>query len=800
MTPRAAKGSWRELRPLALVLGLLFGAAALVLLRAQPPAAVAKSAPVEQFSSERALDVLRALLADGKPHPVGSPANKRLRQRLVKHLETLGYAPELQRGLASGHGATTHIVNIIAQLPGTAPGPADAVLLAAHYDSVAAGPGAGDDGAGVAALLEVARALKRGPPLKRSVVLLLDDGEEAGLLGAKVFMRQHPLAKRIGVAINVEARGSSGASLMFEMSRGNIALVRALARGLSRPSTSSLFSAVYERLPNDTDLTVFRRWGVAGFNFGFIDNVAHYHTPLDTLANLDEASLQHQGQNALQMVRSLAAGDVPLARAEPFSTHPRQDADRAVWFDLLGLALIWWPAAWSKWLAVLALLLIAGSALLHRRRTSDYSWGATAICGGLVVPVVIVAAAIGFAVVGLLQASSAARMPWQAHPWPATLALWIGSFGSVALAAALVARRYPLWVRYHGIFGLWAVATLAVALLLPAASHLFLVPALAAGIVGLVAALALKPWERPAEQEASGCPTPPAAWSSWLLALVPGAIAALMWLRVAHGLRIAVGVEAHPGIVATTVLPFIMVLPVLAEVRAPRRRWWPAALSGALLVAATLLAAALPAYSATHPQRMSIAYVQRAKPAPAKWLVDASWGAIGEPLRRAAALGALQPSPLRLFGVTKIAMGPAPSLDTPLPTLDLIDEKKGPDKYIRRRVFARLRSRRGAHVMGLLVPPNVPLRSVRLGKWPLALRRLRGSWWKDHKLFMLLSVPAEGLRLELLFGDDKKHQLELLDVLHGLPPEAKALLDARGAAAVPSQSGDLSVLVARTEI
>ena len=36
----------------------------------------------------------------------------------------------------------------------------DVVLLAAHYDSVGAGPGASDDGMGMATLLEIARAIR----------------------------------------------------------------------------------------------------------------------------------------------------------------------------------------------------------------------------------------------------------------------------------------------------------------------------------------------------------------------------------------------------------------------------------------------------------------------------------------------------------------------------------------------------------------------------------------------------------------------------------------------------------------
>src|SRR5690606_24624220 len=83
------------------------------------------------------------------------------------------------------------VENILALLPGTGTEPG--VLLASHYDSVAAGPGAGDAGAGVAAILEVARALRTQPALPRSVWFLIGDGEELGLLSAEAFVREPEL-------------------------------------------------------------------------------------------------------------------------------------------------------------------------------------------------------------------------------------------------------------------------------------------------------------------------------------------------------------------------------------------------------------------------------------------------------------------------------------------------------------------------------------------------------------------------------------------------------------------------------
>ena len=67
------------------------------------------------------------------------------------------------------------------------PATGKAVLLNAHYDSTPVGPGAADDGIGVATLLEVASIL-RNAPLKRPVILLFNEGEELGLIGARAFL------------------------------------------------------------------------------------------------------------------------------------------------------------------------------------------------------------------------------------------------------------------------------------------------------------------------------------------------------------------------------------------------------------------------------------------------------------------------------------------------------------------------------------------------------------------------------------------------------------------------------------
>src|SRR5690606_34312805 len=224
----------------------------------------------------------------------------------------------------AGRGAIARVHNVVARIEGRSPGPA--VLLAAHYDSVPAGPGASDDGVAVAAMLETARALLAGPRPERPVILLIDDGEELGLFGARAFCAEHPWARDVAAVLNFEARGTGGPSLMFETAGGDLDLLRRAASVLSRPMTGSAFAAVYRTMPNDTDLTVFRAHGLAGLNFAFLGGGRRYHTPLDDLAHADPGSMQHHGEQMLALTRALANGP-------PVDTSP----DRcALFFDVLG--------------------------------------------------------------------------------------------------------------------------------------------------------------------------------------------------------------------------------------------------------------------------------------------------------------------------------------------------------------------------------------------------------------------------------------------------------------------------------
>lgn len=86
--------------------------------------------------------------------------------------------------------------NLLARLPGTAR-PDETIMVSAHWDAYGTGepdaagrvvrPGANDDALGMAGVLEIARLLKAGPPLERSVVFAAWTAEESGLLGSQAY-------------------------------------------------------------------------------------------------------------------------------------------------------------------------------------------------------------------------------------------------------------------------------------------------------------------------------------------------------------------------------------------------------------------------------------------------------------------------------------------------------------------------------------------------------------------------------------------------------------------------------------
>jgi hypothetical protein len=319
------------------------------------------------------------------------------------------------------------------------------VLLAAHYDSVPAGPGASDDGAGVAAVIEIARALKSTAVPRHSIIILIDDGEEAGLLGARVFVAESPWAKDVRAAVNLEARGTSGPSMMFETGTANYWAVKLYSQHASRPAASSIFYQAYKQLPNDTDFTVFKASGYQGANFAFIGDVNHYHTQLDNFANADPGSLQHHGDNALPMVLALANSDL---------TSP--PVREAVFFDLFERGVVMWPAGWSLPVAIVALILLLFQVgwLIAKNRLLP-----SALLWGFVnwLAIFVTTGVLALILQTILHATGVTPTNWLAHPLPLQIAFWCLAISVVTVLSLAFESRTGYWGLWAGVWIWWTL-------------------------------------------------------------------------------------------------------------------------------------------------------------------------------------------------------------------------------------------------------------------------------------------------------------------------------------------------------
>lgn len=602
----------------------LGGSLALALLIAvltlQSPRPVPASAPATDFSAERAMADVREIAQ--RPHPVGSADHARVRTVLLQRMAALGLQTSTQTGPLSpeavqrierngGSAAGLELTNLIGVLPGRDPR-LPAVALMAHYDTVPTSAGAADDSAGVAAILETVRAIRARGPADRTLVVLLTDGEELNLDGARVFWGGHPLRDRIGAVVNLEARGGGGRAMMFETGRGNAQTIglfaRAGVRATGGVSSNSLAVFVYELMPNGTDFTIPKERGVQGINLAFIGRPDQYHARASTPDALDQGSVQHIGSQALE------ASDALLrARALPAATQ------NVVYADLFGRVIVGHAPA-TGWLLLGLAFLALGAAMWRARSRAGLTFadvGRGAIDGlwflstGLVLTQAV--RLLAGPLSGRAESAEAyytllARLPWmeagtaltvlalalalmggRARPdrrvvaggiaAAALLALGLGGVNVIVIGAAVAAIGLSLfpalsarsvWGGWSGLIGLILIVAAAAQGFAPEAAFLFVWTGLLAALTAAVAAF-LDPGLIRARS------------------LAPVAVAAVLgagWIAgLAHTVFLGIGMDL-PGVLVLLGLLVLMLVRPLSPERAAARPLLMAAMAILLLGAA----------------------------------------------------------------------------------------------------------------------------------------------------------------------------------------------------------------------
>ena len=753
----------------ATVVALIVLCALLVRYASQPPEPVPASAPATQFSAERAFVHVREIAQ--RPHPIGSPDNARVREYVMAQLRALGVDPQVQEATAVGtrYAEAGYVQNIVARVAGRTPG-GPAVVLMAHYDGVAGGPAAGDDGAGTAAILETVRALRAGPQLAHDVMIVITDGEEAGLLGAAAFVREHPWASDVGVTLNVEARGTTGRSYMFETGPGNLDVARVLRRA-GDVSATSLSVTVYRTLPNDTDLSEMAVLGKPALNFAFADGVERYHTAHDDVFYLDHGSLQHHGSQMLSLAR--AFGDGPL---------PRPVTSDAVFFDLPFVGLIVYPESWALPITIVGLLLVAVAVVrLVRGGTGWIRDVMLGFAGALVATCLGGGAAL---LTGNFIVRTHDAMGWGGAPafrGVYTLALAVVAL-AISLATWALIRRWASAAGAHvGALVLWGILTLVVTLKLPGVSFMFAWPLIAG-------ALAAQVTRRVSTDASGGSLTPSVAGDGlvWLATVVAAAIV----VPIVYAISSVMLGAAGPGGIATGTLVSLCAWLVAPQLEALGGRRWTAAAT-ALLASAVLVGFGMATVRSApaHPTPSTIVYALDADSSDA-WL-----GVRGPTGRALADTGRRQAPPpwfTRLLGTGRsVTYAAAARVPTAAPvTTAIADSTVGPE----RRVVLRIVPAPGTETITMQANDTRVLRASIDGREidPLRYRGGVRSWRLTYS-----APPPTGITLGLVVPTGSGVSLELTTRSPGVPPLATLQvppLPPRPPDVVTIQTGDVTVV------
>ena len=258
----------------------------------------AGSAKVDRFDERRAFTLLREQVKLG-PRPAGSPASRRLAERIRRLLPRGRFQP-VPGGLR----------NVIGVVPGR--NPRRTVVVGAHYDTkdIPGFVGANDGASGTATVVELARTIKPRQ-LRPSIVFILFDGEEAprgtpdeeferyGLRGSKVAA---PAYENAEAMILLDFVGDSDLSTPRE-ANSNRALWTKLRAAAKRTGNGRHFPPAATGAVLD-DHIPFIRAGVPAIDLIDFDFPC-WHRTCDDLSAVSMKSVDATGETVLELLRAL---------------------------------------------------------------------------------------------------------------------------------------------------------------------------------------------------------------------------------------------------------------------------------------------------------------------------------------------------------------------------------------------------------------------------------------------------------------------------------------------------------------
>jgi len=554
---------------------------------------------------------------------------------------------------------------------------------------------------------------------------------------------------------------------MFETTPGNTRLIDLMQDSVRDPRSSSLTQAVYQYLPNDTDLTVFKAAGLSGLNFAFIGNLEAYHTRLDTPQNLSRATLAHLGNYALALARAAGGTKLPL---------PAQDD--ASYFNTIGSGFIVYPLTWVMTLTVGGALFALIVLVLAFRR-DQVTLGSLALAVLLPPVTVGVSTGLAFLMIGAARWAHSHLVAPGSILLSACYAATIVAIALVVTVAliAILRRRVTGTALSVGALIWWLALAVVTAVWLPGGNFLFLWPAVLLSLA-IVSGLWWAPGTAP-------------GIAAQVLSLGFVLLAVVLVAPIVYSFHVAFPLNGVGTVVLAVFASIALVLiaePLYRSIAA--FGWWVA--GGAAMLVLILFAGGLSTtrYGSEHPRVSNLLYLFDADAGRGYW-------ATRGPTTNEWTQELLTPSPERglLPAFFTQDTGPwlyhdAPAAELPAPSMNVIKDET--DKG-RRRLSLHVRANRPAWQLRVRAS-GAAVGAATVNARHVALPENGPGDGRDEWSLRFFNPADDGIWLTLEVEAGKPLTLRAVAYSLGLPALAAGAAPPRPADLMPNHDGDLTLV------
>jgi Iap family predicted aminopeptidase len=209
--------------------------------------------------------------------------------------------------------------SVVGEIKGTSK-PDEVIFVSAHDDSAYTSPGATDDGGGVAAVMELARAFSKGARPARTIRFIAWGGHELGLMGSEAYMRAHlGETDKMVALVNYDGLGSTLGTLEWTAAGDDrwVKFLRDTQKSLGMEIDGSVG-------PSGTDAMNFSTLEIPSIQIGQAHSVDGNHTPYDNLSTTSAVGLE-EGLTLAGGILTRLANDTSLTFPHHFPAELLQE-------------------------------------------------------------------------------------------------------------------------------------------------------------------------------------------------------------------------------------------------------------------------------------------------------------------------------------------------------------------------------------------------------------------------------------------------------------------------------------------